>query len=202
MLDVYFIRHGETYCNQEGRHTGWLEYPLTDNGRLQAERSGHYFGKMQFDRYYCSDLCRTRETFKYVFGEDKECVYTPVLRELSSGDLAGHKYEECYEMHGEKYTIARQGWNYRCFGGEDMQDLYDRAQAFMDEMAALPKDVRRVAAVSHGGMIRACASLIVGGTMPDFPMTVSNCACFVLRLNDAGKWSVRHWNWIAPENME
>ena len=24
MLDVYLFRHGETYCNNDGRHTGWL----------------------------------------------------------------------------------------------------------------------------------------------------------------------------------
>ena len=39
MLDVYLFRHGETYCNNDGRHTGWLPYGLNDTGREQAVKS-------------------------------------------------------------------------------------------------------------------------------------------------------------------
>ena len=61
MLDVYLFRHGETYCNNDGRHTGWLPYGLNDTGREQADRAGEHFRDFPFDRYFCSDLVRTRE---------------------------------------------------------------------------------------------------------------------------------------------
>lgn len=202
MLDVYLIRHGETYCNKEGRHTGWKDYPLDETGYLQADRAGHYFGRMPFDRYYCSDILRTRETFEHIFGQREDCIYSPLLRELNSGNLAGIRYEDCMAQYPQAYAQARKTWNFRCFEGEDMADVYARAQAFLDEMAALPEDVHRVAAVSHGGLIRTLGALVVGGSMPKFPMKVDNCACCVLRMSSRGEWSVQHWNWIAPENME
>ena len=69
MLDVYLFRHGETYCNNDGRHTGWLPYGLNDTGREQANRAGEHFRDFPFDRYFCSDLVRTRETFEHIFGQ-------------------------------------------------------------------------------------------------------------------------------------
>ena len=52
MLDVYLFRHGETYCNNDGRHTGWLPYGLNDTGREQADRAGEHFRDFPFDRYF------------------------------------------------------------------------------------------------------------------------------------------------------
>ncbi|XRD26583.1 histidine phosphatase family protein [Lysinibacillus fusiformis] len=33
MTTFYLVRHGETQWNQEQRLQGWLDSPLTDNGR-------------------------------------------------------------------------------------------------------------------------------------------------------------------------
>ena len=134
MLDVYLFRHGETYCNNDGRHTGWLPYGLNDTGREQADRAGEHFRDFPFDRYFCSDLVRTRETFEHIFGQRDDCEYTELLREANSGELAGMKYTECAEKYGERYAQARKTWSFRQFGGDDVEDLFARARGFLKKM--------------------------------------------------------------------
>ena len=157
MLDVYLFRHGETYCNNDGRHTGWLPYGLNDTGREQADRAGEHFRDFPFDRYFCSDLVRTRETFEHIFGQRDDCEYTELLREANSGELAGMKYTECAEKYGERYAQARKTWSFRQFGGDDVEDLFARARGFLKKMEELPKDVHTVAAVTHAGTMRTLA---------------------------------------------
>ena len=196
MLDLFLIRHGETYCNAEGRHTGWLDYSLTEKGFAQADRAGESYKNLTFDRYYCSDVRRTRDTFIHIFGLREDCVFHPMLRELNTGACAGVSYEECERLYGERYITARQGMNFRIFGGEDMADLEVRARAFLNEMEQLPKDVRRVAAVSHALIIRTMLGVITGYDTLALPLQQNNCSTVVLRLTGGGrwKWVVRAWN--------
>jgi len=37
---LVLVRHGESVANAEDRFGGWLDYPLTARGRLQAEEAG------------------------------------------------------------------------------------------------------------------------------------------------------------------
>ena len=37
--EIYFVRHGETDWNAEGRYQGSRDVPLNDVGRAQADRS-------------------------------------------------------------------------------------------------------------------------------------------------------------------
>lgn len=194
MLDVFLIRHGETYCNVEGRHTGWLDYSLTERGAAQADRAAGYYKGLSFDRYYCSDIRRTRDTFAHIFGPREDCVYTPLLRELNTAECAGKKYEECERLYGERYRIARKSMNFAAFGGEDLADAAVRAQAFLREMEHLPPTVRRVAAVSHALIIRTMFGVITGFDTMALPMRQDNCHTVVYRLKDDGKWTIKAWN--------
>jgi len=38
---IYYMRHGETAWNAEGRLQGTLDVPLNDRGRAQASHAGH-----------------------------------------------------------------------------------------------------------------------------------------------------------------
>ena len=171
------------------------------HGREQAERAGEHFRDFSFDRYFCSDLVRTRETFEHIFGQRDDCEYTELLREANSGELAGMKYTECAEKYGERYAQARKTWSFRQFGGDDVEDLFARARGFLKKMEELPKDVHTVAAVTHAGTMRTLAAAIVGGQMPGFPMPIFNCACCVLRLKDNGQWCIVHWNIETPQHF-
>ncbi|MBO4377924.1 MAG: histidine phosphatase family protein [Clostridia bacterium] len=194
MLYLFVIRHGETTCNVENRHTGWLNYPLTEKGIAQAERAGSYCRNLPFDRYYCSDIQRTRETFAHIFGPREDCIYTPLLRELNSGECAGKKFTECEELYEERYRYARRMMDFSSFNGENMEDLHARARAFLNEMEQLPPEVRSVAAVSHGMIMRGLYGVISGVDPLKLPVIISNCGTIVYQLDDNGKWRLRAWN--------
>ena len=194
MLYLFAIRHGETTCNVEHRHTGWLNYPLTENGIAQAKRVGGYCRSLPFDRYYCSDIRRARDTFMHIFGTRENCIYTHLLRELNSGECAGKTFAECEELYGERYRYARRMMDFSSFGGEDMEDLFTRARSFLHELEQMPPDVRCVAAVSHGLILRGLYGVMSGVSPLKLPVIINNCGTIVYQLDDEGKWRLRAWN--------
>jgi broad specificity phosphatase PhoE len=57
---IYFVRHGETDWNREGRIQGQIDIPLNDNGHLQGERLARglkwFLGATKIDRFIASPL--------------------------------------------------------------------------------------------------------------------------------------------------
>ena len=41
MSYLILIRHGQSTWNLEKRFTGWVDVDLTDNGKLEAKKSGN-----------------------------------------------------------------------------------------------------------------------------------------------------------------
>ena len=94
--ELYFVRHGETDWNAEGRYQGSKDIPLNARGRGQAALNGELL-KMLLDRagrvatdfsWYVSPLGRARETMDLVrkgTGEPlPDVTIDPRLIEISS----------------------------------------------------------------------------------------------------------------------
>lgn len=194
-MDLYLIRHGESTANRDHMYAAWLPMPLTEAGIEQAKAVGNYLKNVSFDRFYCSDVYRTVQTFDYAFGAEHPREYSALLREANSGDLAGKTYADCAAEYGELHGRIRTTWEFNLVGGESGDQVIVRAAAFLKEMEALPEDVKRVAAVSHGGLIRAMAAHLVHQPLGSFPMAMSNCGVSVLRYDrKKGVWNIVHWN--------
>jgi probable phosphoglycerate mutase len=69
---LYYIRHGETDWNREGRLQGQREIPINANGRAQARRSGEILRDLiarepqTAPDFVASPLGRARETMELV----------------------------------------------------------------------------------------------------------------------------------------
>ncbi|MTH47901.1 histidine phosphatase family protein [Intestinirhabdus alba] len=61
-VTVWFVRHGKTLLNTFDRVQGWVDSPLTDEGRQVARYLGEGLKGVHFDRFYSSDAGRQRET--------------------------------------------------------------------------------------------------------------------------------------------
>ena len=61
-MKVYFIRHGQSEGNRLHLHCGWSDTPLSELGHQQARAANAYLKDIPFDRIYCSDLPRARQT--------------------------------------------------------------------------------------------------------------------------------------------
>jgi len=169
--ELYFVRHGETDWNAEGRYQGSKDIPLNDRGRVQAALNGELLktllarsGRSSTDfTWYVSPLSRTRETMDRVragVGEPlPDLTIDPRLIEISFGIYEGHLHTDLASgtmaIAGER---SADFWYFRPPEGESYDDV---AKRVLDFGAALtgPSVI-----VSHGGILRVLRHLI-----EDFP---------------------------------
>ena len=169
--ELYFVRHGETNWNREGRYQGSRDIPLNDTGRGQADRNGALLRDLlardnrspaEFD-WYVSPLGRARETMDRIraqFGVELPPVTVDQrLIELSFGIYEGQLH---VELASGTMAIAGERdasfWYFRPPEGESYDDLAARVTEFASKLP------RRAVVVSHGGVLRALRRLI-----EDFP---------------------------------
>jgi hypothetical protein len=62
LLQLYFIRHGETEWSLSGQHTGSTDIPLTAHGENEARELGLCLREIQFARVLTSPRQRARRT--------------------------------------------------------------------------------------------------------------------------------------------
>ena len=170
--ELYFVRHGETAWNAEGRYQGSKDIPLNDTGRGQADLNGRMLkrlltraGRVATDfAWYASPLGRTRETMQRVrsaFGDPvPDVTFDPRLIEISFGLYEGRIHTEL--AAGEMAIAGERGaefWGYRPPEGESYADLAARVADFGASLTG-PSVV-----VAHGGILRVLRVLI-----EDFPV--------------------------------
>ena len=141
LMELYFIRHGETEWSLSGRHTGRTEIPLTPHGGKQARELGLRLQMLGFSRVLTSPRQRARQTCKLA-GLTPSAEIDADLSEWDYGDYEGRTTAEI--------RVHRPGWNvYRdgCPGGETPAQVSDRADRVIARLAAKE---RNIALFSHG----------------------------------------------------
>ena len=119
MKKVILVRHGQSLWNLEKRFTGWVDVDLTDNGKLEAKKSGELIKKEQLniDLYYCSFQLRAKNTLKIIQDElnDHKVVKEAwQLNERHYGALTGlNKDEMKIKLGEEKVHQFRRSWDLR-----------------------------------------------------------------------------------------
>ena len=119
MKTVILVRHGQSLWNLEKRFTGWVDIDLTDNGKLEAKKSGELIKKEQLniDLYYCSFQLRAKNTLKIIQDElnDHKVVKEAwQLNERHYGALTGlNKDEMKIKIGEEKVHQFRRSWDLR-----------------------------------------------------------------------------------------
>ncbi|WP_447556024.1 histidine phosphatase family protein [Vreelandella sp. EE22] len=157
-VELVVVRHGITAWNLERRYQGQrdIELLLPD---AQAGLDALYQALKEetFDAIYSSDLTRCRQTLDWIQPDvDKSLVYQEIrLRELDFGEYEGKVYDDLKDQPHYRAWIDSVG-ELRIPGGESAQDLRDRLDAWLEEVAgnARAHGHRRVLAVTHGGVIR------------------------------------------------
>jgi broad specificity phosphatase PhoE len=156
---IYFIRHGETDWNLEGRLQGQKDIPLNDLGRVQAEEAGRRLKKLvplfeDLD-YVASPMLRTRETMERL--REAIGLYPNHYRlderlvELTFGSWEGMTWKEVRKHEPQLAALREQDkWNYAPpGGGESYAMLADRVRPILADLT------RPTVLVAHGGVARA-----------------------------------------------
>jgi broad specificity phosphatase PhoE len=165
---LYFIRHGETDWNAEGRLQGQHDIPLNDLGRVQAAEAGVIL-KSLVERpddldWWVSPLGRTRETAERArTAIDLHPTYYRMddrLKELTFGRWEGLTWKDVRRADPNGAAAReRDKWHAVPPGGESYEMLVARIAGF------LPVIRRESVLVSHGGVARALMAMI-GGVKP------------------------------------
>lgn len=195
---IYFMRHGETYWNKEGRIQGASDIALTDYGVKLAEMSGDGFYKdgICFDRIFSSPYIRAVTTAKVVaektldpnasapsfFVDDR-------LREMCFGKYEGARIADV--KHNDPNIIE-------CFShpdrfvpdetGESYEEVFARIDDFMRrELLPLEQnpELKNVLVMCHGTVIRAFLTRIKNTPLDDFwKIKQPNCCINKVELKD------------------
>jgi probable phosphoglycerate mutase len=170
---LWLIRHGESTWNTLGLAQGHSDQAeLTSRGQRQATEVAERFRTLAVRVVYASDLRRAQQTaLPLAAAVGVPVVLDARLRERSLGVLEGSPAVSI----GPSATGLRSGRvvnaDARPERGESVRDLYRRAAAFCDDLAAgrLPGDRGKTGAragdvviVAHGGTLRVLNAYLHG----------------------------------------
>ena len=153
MQDLLIIRHGESEWNVERRWQGWLDAPLTAQGRRQASDRAHDMLRTGIapSVVHCSDLGRAQQTAEIIARVLGISTRPHAgFRERNGGDWEGFTADEIDERWPGKRLAWRRGELTTVPGGEDD----DAVLARFDEaiVGALTTGFPALVVTHHGGL--------------------------------------------------
>ena len=159
---IYYIRHGETEWNVEGRLQGAQDIPLNDLGRRQAAQAGKIladlFARDGRDKsslaFVASPLVRARSTMELVRGELKlapaDYALDDRLREIAYGYWEGSTLAQMQALDPDLFARRQaEKWTVSPPGGESYVAVQARVSDWYRQLTA------DTVAVAHGGTARA-----------------------------------------------
>jgi len=158
---LVLVRHGESQWNLENRFTGWIDVPLTEKGRLEAQRAGEKLRNVHFDVAFTSVLQRATETLDIILTVIRQhglpITYDAALNERHYGDLQGLNKAETAEKFGkEQVHIWRRSYDVAPPGGESLKDTAARTLPYF-EARIIPtlRTGKNVLVAAHGNSLRS-----------------------------------------------
>lgn len=193
ITEVYFVRHGESECNRQGRAAGWFQTPLSELGREQAKKTGELLSGMEFDRVYSSDLCRAMETCSIAL-PGAEPQLSELLREIDVGRIRNQLNAETRAQHPQEYSVVQKYRDFSPFGGESHAVAQDRLFRFVEtELNNLPNG-SKVAVFCHLGTVLYMLNYVLGQQINRACLQMNNAAVFKFIRLKSGRWQLAGWN--------
>ena len=181
MNNLILVRHGQSFWNKERRFTGWADIGLTEEGKLEAERSGQLIKELniEFHAYFTSQLKRAINSLEIILKildkQNAEIIKDTALNERHYGELTSLNKDETIKKYGNKQV---QIWR-RSFDippplinsqhpyknkinsnilGESLKDTFERVIPYYNEkIEPLISSKKNILIVFHGN---SCRSLL------------------------------------------
>lgn len=175
-MNLYLVRHGETYLNRYQKMQGWADSPLTEEGKAIAIEAGKGLANVQFDRVYTSDSGRTVETaecilqqnnyssnlvinkrkaFREVFFGSFEGEYSEVAWNKVAQDNGYHTFNEMFRSHSIEGIMNFMKKSDPLHHAENHRELWERLEKGLDEITSESQSNKEnILLVTHGVIIR------------------------------------------------
>ena len=154
--ELFILRHGQTEWNAQHRMQGWLNSPLTEQGKSEATRQFEILRAVNLEGFSAisSPSGRAFQTAAIALGPLVDTIHTdPRLREIDVGEWSGARRDDLPQFDGpdgylRQYEAAP--------GGEGLAGVAARIADFLSNLEG------PAILVTHGITSRVMREMIVG----------------------------------------
>lgn len=200
-MKLYFVRHGRTEWNEEGRIQGANgDSPLLESSIQQLEALGQHLSQTYFDAAYSSDLPRAVHTAQILLKQNQHPITlqeTPALREWRLGRLEGRKIMELKALYPEEMRAFRHNlsqFHHNLFDAESLSDTTKRTCDFVKSLKG--KELDTVLIVGHGANFTASIRTLLGNKPEELRKNggLDNASVTILTTDDFEHYHLETWN--------
>jgi alpha-ribazole phosphatase len=172
---IFLMRHGHIDTGGERRYIGRTDYPLSPDGKKQAEAWHRLFEDVPLSRVVCSGLRRTRETAEIV-APHREIETVPGLNEINMGQWENLSLEKVRAEYPREFGArGRNPGTFRLPGGESYADLQKRVLDVF--LPFLQSTGGHILIVAHAGVNRVILCHLLGIPLDNLFRFAQDFAC-------------------------
>ena len=193
-MKLLLIRHGLTDYNLKNQYCGFRNIGLNKIGKAQVKRIKARLKNLKIDKIYCSDLKRSYQTAKIIFGNRCRIVKDKNLREINFGIWEGLNYKQI----SKRFPKIYKRWLKNPFGvdipfGEKVSDFIKRIKKELKKIIKNNPD-KTVALVTHLGPMRIILNSLFGINQKDFwRLKLNPKAVYIIEYKNSTKPQLKVW---------
>ena len=200
-MKLYFVRHGRTVWNLEGRFQGASgDSPLLSESIDILKQLGQYLNEIHFDTIYSSDLPRAVKSAEIIQSQlQAPCPLKsiPDLREWQLGKLEGLKIATLNAIYPQQIKAFRSNlaqFDTKMFEAESLYSTTQRTIQFIKSLKESPAE--RVLIVGHGANLTASLRTLLGYKEAHLRKDggLSNASLTILETDDFETFTLERWN--------
>lgn len=164
---IYFLRHGLTRGNLEGRYIGHTDLPLHSKGVEDLRSYQKLAPYPQAQAYFTSPLKRCKETLELIY-PGQTCIEIPGLIEYNFGEFEGKTAKELEKVEAFSDWLRGDAHTAPPYGESNYEFTVRICDSFRKIVEGLMKTgVESAVICTHGGVIMA---LLAAFGLPEAPM--------------------------------
>ena len=200
-MKLYFVRHGKTQWNLEGRFQGANgDSPLLETSIEELHLLGKNMAHIKFDKIFSSDLPRAMATAQIINSENhfSQVIESHAeLREWQLGSLEGQKVSTStaiypHQMEAFRHNLAK--FNNSIFGAESVYNTTRRTIDFIKSQKG--QSYENLLFVGHGANLTASLRLLLGYDFAQLRQQggLTNGSVTILETQDFEHFTLLDWN--------
>ena len=200
-MKLYFVRHGRTVWNLEGRFQGaGGDSPLLPESIETLKELGQYLKDVSFDKIYSSDLPRAVKSAEII-----QCQLTnpcplesvPELREWHLGKLEGLKIatlNAIYQQQIQAFKTNLAKFDTSMFEAESLYSTTQRTIQFIKSLKNTKTE--QLLLVGHGANLTASLRTLLGFNEAHLRKNggLANASLTIIETDDFEKYTLKTWN--------
>lgn len=200
-MKLYFVRHGRTVWNLEGRFQGASgDSPLLSESIDILKQLGQHLKEIPFDTIYSSDLPRAVKSAEIIQSQlQSPCPLKsiPELREWQLGKLEGLKIATLNAIYPQQIKAFRSNlaqFDTKMFEAESLYSTTQRTIQFIKSLKESPAE--RILIVGHGANLTASLRTLLGYKEAHLRKEggLANASLTVLETDDFETFTLERWN--------